>query len=141
MKIKTHTANESIELGVKIGKRLSPDSVVCLYGDLGCGKTTIIKGIASNFGIPQRDITSASFTIIAEYPGQVPFYHIDLYRLDSVEDIEETGFFEYIGDSGVCVIEWAEKVQGLIDCTTAIHIKNLAGDNREITVEGIEWNE
>ena len=70
-----------MEIGFKLGKRLKRGDVVCLYGELGTGKTTMVKGIAKAFGISERDITSASFSIIVEYDLETPFYHIDLYRI------------------------------------------------------------
>ena len=78
MRLKSKNEGETISLGQRMGQKLKPGDVVCLYGELGTGKTTITKGIASSFGIHERDITSASFTIIAEYEGDIPFYHIDL---------------------------------------------------------------
>ncbi|MCI4626750.1 MAG: tRNA (adenosine(37)-N6)-threonylcarbamoyltransferase complex ATPase subunit type 1 TsaE [Candidatus Magnetoovum sp. WYHC-5] len=142
MKIITNSAQDTITVGFKLGSLLNAGDRVCLYGELGSGKTTLIKGIAEAFGINRRDITSASFTIIAEYETQkaanIPFYHIDLYRLDNVQTIEETGFFDYPGPDGVCVIEWAERVRGLIDCTLCVQINCLDGDQREIIIEGVD---
>ena len=126
------------EFGRKLGKKLKAGDIVCLYGELGTGKTTMVKGIAGEFGIDERDVTSPSFTIIAEHEGRLPFYHIDLYRI-SPDRIEELGLYEYLYDSGITVIEWAEKAEKEIP-DTAIRIKlNYSGyDSREIEIRGVE---
>ena len=81
MRLQSKNEIETLHFGQRLGKKLKPGDIVCLYGELGAGKTTVTKGIASAFGIKERDITSASFTIIAEYDNDIPFYHIDLYRI------------------------------------------------------------
>jgi len=128
-------------IGRGIGLNLKKGDIVCMYGELGSGKTTMIRGIAASFGIDERDVTSASFTIIAEYPGTVPFYHVDLYRLDDLRAVEETGLEEYLAGEGVCVIEWAEKAKGLLQCGITVRIEyadNGEGDDaRKISIEGL----
>ena len=79
-------------IGFRLGNLLRPHSVVCLYGELGAGKTTFVKGIAQALGISDRDITSASFTIIAEYDSEIPLYHIDLYRLEKMLILMKQGY-------------------------------------------------
>jgi tRNA threonylcarbamoyladenosine biosynthesis protein TsaE len=112
VEIITKSAEETVELGKKIGAFLLPNDVVALIGPLGAGKTTLIQGIAE--GLEVKDyVTSPTFIIINEYQGRLPFYHIDLYRLDEVKDIEELGIEEYFNRGGVCVIEWAEKLKEL----------------------------
>src|SRR4030066_2563449 len=103
--VKFHSRNEAKtkEIGRRLGEKLKPGDVVCLYGELGAGKTTMVKGIASAFGINERDITSASFTIIAEYNVSVPFYHIDLYRV-SPDEVPELGLRDYLEADGIAVI-------------------------------------
>ena len=95
MILKSNNESETKEIGRKLGKKLKPGDVVCLIGELGTGKTTMVKGIASVFGIEEREIASASFIIIAEYNKNIPFYHIDLYRLEN-EEIPEIGLYEYL---------------------------------------------
>lgn len=105
----TKSAEETVELGKKIGAFLLANDVVALIGPLGAGKTTLIQGIAE--GLEVKDyVTSPTFIIINEYQGRVPFFHVDLYRLDKVDDIEDLGIEEYFKRGGVCVIEWAEKL-------------------------------
>lgn len=85
--------------------------VVCLFGTLGAGKTEFVKGMASALGLPERDVTSASFTIIASYETTPPFHHIDLYRLNGFDDLEATGVLDTLEGPGLCVVEWAERLE------------------------------
>jgi len=129
---------ETKEIGRRLGRRLKAGDVVCLYGELGSGKTTMIKGIASVVGIAERDIASASFIIIAEYKGTVPFYHIDLYRVEQ-ERVADLGLQEYLGGDGISVIEWAERAGEEIPEESIKVRLNYAGDNsRDIEIEGIQ---
>jgi len=136
---------ETKEIGRMLGKKLKAGDVVCLYGELGTGKTTMVKGIASVFGIDERDIASASFTIIAEYKSDyreislpVPFYHIDLYRIEEGE-VYNIGLREYLGGDGISVIEWAERVEDEVPDESIKVRLSYSGDNsREIEIEGIQ---
>jgi len=142
MRIISRSHQETVAIGRRVGLGLKKGDVVCMYGELGAGKTTMIRGIAAGFGIDERDVTSASFTIIAEYPGAVPFYHVDLYRLDDLRAIEETGLQEYLAGEGVCVIEWAGKAKGLVDCGVTVRMEfsdNGEGEDvRIISIDGLE---
>lgn len=137
MKLLSKNETETKDIGRRVGAKLKRGDIVCLYGELGTGKTTMIKGIASAFGISERDITSASFTIIAEYEASVPFYHIDLYRLNPGE-ASELGLQDYLGRDGVSVIEWAERAEGEIpEKRIRISLSYLHDDMREIDIEGV----
>jgi tRNA threonylcarbamoyladenosine biosynthesis protein TsaE len=139
--IVTHTAEETEGLGSKLGSFLKKKGgavTVCLYGDLGAGKTTFIKGFASVFGIPAREIGSASFVIVAEYEMTPPFYHIDLYRLDDEPCIEDIGLWEYIESDGVVVIEWAEKLGEMPDGAVSVNFQYRGEDSREIAIQGLQ---
>ena len=104
--IQTFSAEETMSLGRQIGRLLTPGMILGLCGDLGTGKTCLVKGIANGLGIAPETITSPTFTLVAEhYRGRVPLYHIDLYRLERVED-EELGYEEYLFGHGVVAIEW-----------------------------------
>ena len=109
MVIVTKSAEETIELGRKIGAFLLPNDVIALTGQLGAGKTTLIQGVAQGLGVKDY-VTSPTFIIINEYQGRLPFYHVDLYRMNSVDEIEDLGIEEYFNRNGVCVIEWAERL-------------------------------
>jgi tRNA threonylcarbamoyladenosine biosynthesis protein TsaE len=130
--------DETKNIGFQLGSILKPGDVVGLYGELGTGKTTMVKGIARAFGIDERDIVSASFTIIAEYGTEPRFHHIDLYRIDKDHELAELGLRDYIGGDFVSVIEWAEKAGGDVpEDIISVHIKSLGEYKREITIEGI----
>jgi tRNA threonylcarbamoyladenosine biosynthesis protein TsaE len=137
MKLQSNSDAETREIGHRLGEQLKPGDVVCLYGELGAGKTTMVKGIASALGINERDITSASFTVIAEYNVRVPFYHIDLYRL-STNEVPELGLREYLGADGIAVIEWAERAEDEIpEHSVRVFLHHIEDDAREIEIKGI----
>ncbi len=144
MKLISNSPDDTENIGFKLGKILKAGDVAGLYGELGSGKTTMVKGIASAFGISRSDITSASFTIITEYQSDPPFFHIDLYRVEKGNDLDNTGIWEYIRDDSVSVIEWAEKAEdGLTGHIIKVAIEPKDRDQREITIEGIDekdWN-
>jgi tRNA threonylcarbamoyladenosine biosynthesis protein TsaE len=130
--------DETIAIGFSLGKILRPGDVVGLYGELGAGKTIMVKGIARAFGIEERDIVSASFTIMSEYGTKPPFVHIDLYRIEKEEELFGLGLWEHIGSDGVSVIEWAEKAEGFLpEDTIRIRLTTLNEHTREITIEGV----
>lgn len=137
MKVISNSPEATEEIGLKIGKKLKAGDIVRLYGDLGAGKTTLVKGIARAFGIDRKDITSASFTIIAEYPVNPPFYHIDLYRTAAGADLDNTGIWDCIGPHSVAVIEWAEHAGDELPADSIKVMIRDTGDNlREISIEG-----
>jgi tRNA threonylcarbamoyladenosine biosynthesis protein TsaE len=127
------------EIGYRIGSLLKPGDIVGLYGELGAGKTTMVKGIAGALGIMDREIMSASYMIISEYASEPPFIHVDLYRIESFDEAEDIGFWEQIGGHGISVIEWAEKLEGLLpDDTIRVSIVAAGETERDITVYGID---
>lgn len=129
MKITTNSTDETIKLGKKIGQHLKSGDVLGLIGDLGTGKTTLVKGIAAGLNINEQEVSSPSFTLIKEYRGKIPLYHFDLYRLDKVEDIALLGMDEYLFDDGACVIEWAEKMKMLLPDYLQINLI-VSGENK-----------
>jgi tRNA threonylcarbamoyladenosine biosynthesis protein TsaE len=114
----SRSAAETIDFGRRLAGELRPGDVVALNGDLGAGKTCLVKGLAAGLGITQ-DVTSPTFTIIHEYrSGRIPLVHVDLYRLESVPQIVATGLEDYFDGGGITVIEWANKVEPLLPATT-----------------------
>ena len=109
--IVTHSAEETIAFGRTLVKILSPPKVVLLRGDLGAGKTTLVKGIAQAFqAAKEEDVTSPTFTLVHEYRGpKVNLYHIDLYRVDTLRELETLGLDDLRGEHSVLLIEWGEK--------------------------------
>jgi len=109
--IESATHADTVRLGRLLAGLLQPGMVIALIGDLGAGKTTLVKGIASGLlNIDEREVTSPTFTIVQEYSGAMPLYHVDAYRLDSALDLEAVGFEDYIDGNGVTVIEWADRI-------------------------------
>lgn len=104
-------SSRTVDLGRRLGSCLEAGCVIGLIGELGAGKTCFIKGLAEGLNnTPADEVTSPTFTILQEYPGAVPLYHFDAYRLGGSGDLEAIGFDEYIGTDGVAVIEWADRI-------------------------------
>ncbi|MCZ0756476.1 tRNA (adenosine(37)-N6)-threonylcarbamoyltransferase complex ATPase subunit type 1 TsaE [Anoxybacillus sp. J5B_2022] len=103
-----HSVEETLEFASQLGEKLKENDVIALEGDLGAGKTTFTKGLAKGLGIT-RTINSPTFTIVKEYQGRLPLYHMDVYRLE--DTFEDLGFDEYFDGGGVTVIEWAHLIQ------------------------------
>ncbi len=136
---KTESAAETIALGEEIGRKLSPGAVVALNGGLGAGKTWLSKGIAKALGFG-GDVVSPTFTIINIYAGKVPIYHFDCYRLNSNADLENIGYEEYFYGKGVTLVEWAEKIAGLLpENSVYIDIKTVEGNSREFQIKNLEF--
>ncbi len=141
LNINSESPSETEDIGLKLGlylKKTLKSSPVFLYGDLGAGKTTFIKGFASAFGIPKKDIGSASFVIVAEYDTMPPFYHIDLYRIEKEEDADSIGVWEYIESEGIAVIEWSERLSYIPEGSVKVTITYKDENSREIIIEGVE---
>lgn len=102
-----------MRLATWFGRQLRPGDVVCLYGNLGAGKTTFAKGVARALGIPDRAVTSASYTILAEHEGRLPLYHIDFYRLDET-GAEDIGAEETFEGDGVSLVEWPDRAEAIL---------------------------
>lgn len=95
--------------GRRLAGRLRPGDTVAMTGDLGMGKTQFIRGIARGLGYAGA-VTSPTFTLVHEYPGPVPLYHFDMYRISGWDDLESTGFFDYLAAGGICAVEWSENI-------------------------------
>jgi tRNA threonylcarbamoyladenosine biosynthesis protein TsaE len=133
--VETHGVEETIGLGERLAAALQQGDVIAFSGELGAGKTALVKGIARGLGVPQ-DVTSPTFTLIHEYAGgRLPLFHIDLYRLDSAQQALAIGIEDYLNGNGVTVIEWAEKIASLLpEQTTRIRIESLGETTRRIEV-------
>jgi len=135
----TFSPEETIQLGEFIGGILKPGAVIGMCGELGTGKTHLIKGLARGLDVEGRYyVTSPSFTIINEYPGRIPLNHFDLYRLDEAGQLEELGYEEYFYGDGVTVIEWAEKVLSLLPQNRLmVEITYLGENHRKFKITGL----
>ena len=130
-KITTHNERETIELAQNFESEKFPNMIICLDGELGSGKTVFTKGIANALGI-QESITSPTFTIMKEYEGELPLYHMDVYRLNG--DVDGTGIEEYFTKGGVVVIEWADMVKDILP-KERLEIKfRVAGENKRVLI-------
>ncbi|WP_024833153.1 tRNA (adenosine(37)-N6)-threonylcarbamoyltransferase complex ATPase subunit type 1 TsaE [Ruminiclostridium josui] len=139
-KIETHSFEETVEAGLKLGNILKPGDVIWLSGDLGTGKTALTNGIAKALGIDDY-ITSPTFNLVNEYEGRLPLYHFDVYRIADPDEMFDIGFDEYLNNGGVTVIEWGEQISEILpsDIIRVTIEKNLQKglDVREITIEFI----
>ena len=107
----TKSPEETMKLGERLAGLFRPGDIVGLYGDLGAGKTHLVKGIAAALGIPEAGVTSPTFTLMNEYAGpSFEVYHFDAYRIKSTDEFYELGFEDYFFGDGLCLIEWPEKV-------------------------------
>lgn len=141
MEFIVRTEEDTINLGKKIGEKLKKGDVVALDGSLAAGKTYLTKGIAQGLGI-QEDITSPTFTLISEYSGRFNLYHMDVYRLEGVEDFLDLGTEEMLYGDGVCVIEWSKKVKQVLPKNT-IYIDIMVNDDnsRKIIINSKDFCE
>ena len=133
----SHSAEETIALGRSLALILAPPKVVLLRGDLGAGKTTLVKGIARAFDAAQEDdVTSPTFTLIHEYRGpRVNVYHVDLYRIDTPRQLETLGLDDLIAGNSVLLLEWGEKFQRFVDeRDVEIQIERLGEEERRIRI-------
>jgi len=115
MQVISRSVKDTLNLGKAIAKKLKPGDIICLFGNLGSGKTVLTKGIAHGLKLKEKDIISPSFVLLRQYPqAKIPLYHFDLYRLKSPGDILALGYEEYLYSDGATVIEWAERLKGFL---------------------------
>ncbi|MGD9506827.1 MAG: tRNA (adenosine(37)-N6)-threonylcarbamoyltransferase complex ATPase subunit type 1 TsaE [Syntrophobacteraceae bacterium] len=133
-----HSPNEafSLELGLRIGKRLLPGDILALWGELGAGKTLLTRGIAQGLGIPPDvPITSPTFTFMNEYDGRLRLYHMDLYRLADVDELESLPWREALFGDGAAVMEWPERLEDQLPSERwDIRISITGEESREIVI-------
>lgn len=134
----TTSFEETIALGVRLGKELAPNSVLCFFGDLGAGKTTLVKGIVEGATqLPPENVNSPTFVYLNIYKGPITIYHFDLYRLRGVDEFMSMGFDELFDVGGICCIEWSEKIaQALPTNCIKIEMRHLEENKREIVIHG-----
>ena len=124
-KITTTSPEETIKLGYSIGQKLTGGEVIAICGELGSGKTHLIKGIAAGAGTKDsaRIVNSPTFVIVNEYSGRLDIYHIDAYRLNSISEFERIGFDDFCNANSVVLIEWADKIESALQLTDYIRIE------------------
>ena len=134
MEIITNNESETVNEGEKLGHKLKPGAVVALYGELGAGKTAFTRGIATGLGI-SANVSSPTFTIVNEYPGDPPLFHFDMYRLEDENELFNIGWDDYYDRGGICVVEWSEKIPGAFHTgTITVKIDNLGNNSRRIEI-------
>lgn len=109
----SNNVEETKKIASELAKTLSAGDVLCMYGDLGAGKTAFVQGLAKGLGIDEP-ITSPTFTIVNEYYGSLPLYHFDVYRIADPDEMYEVGYEEYVYGDGVSVIEWSELIEDIL---------------------------
>ena len=130
----TSSADETIALGVELAQLLTPPKLILLRGDLGAGKTTLVKGIAAALGAAEPDaVTSPTFTLVHEYAGPVRVLHLDVYRLETERQLSTLGIEEMLEGENLVLIEWGEKFASLIERSDgALDIESTGEDTRRI---------
>lgn len=139
--LKSNSAEQTKTFAKELAKELSPGNVICMYGDLGAGKTAFVQGLADALNSSDY-VSSPTFTIVNEYNADIPIYHFDVYRIADSEEMFEIGFEEYLYGDGIVVIEWAELIEDIlpkerINITINRDIQNPETD-RDIIIEVIK---
>ena len=135
----THSAEETTALGRTLTELLAPPKLVLLRGDLGAGKTTLVKGIAAGFqAASEEDVTSPTFTLVHEYRGpKANLYHIDLYRVDTPRQLETLGLDDLLADNSILLIEWGEKFPRFLrERDVEITLERVGENDRKIQISG-----
>ncbi|MGC8653881.1 MAG: tRNA (adenosine(37)-N6)-threonylcarbamoyltransferase complex ATPase subunit type 1 TsaE [Candidatus Kryptoniota bacterium] len=128
---------ETIALGEKFGNELRSGDFVAMYGDIGAGKTHFVQGVCRALNVKEV-VNSPTFTIINEYHGKLDVYHIDLYRVSSLKEILDLGFEEYLDAGAVCIVEWAEKLNGIMPEKRYEVTMTIGGENiRNININQV----
>ena len=129
------TEDDMVKLGNRFGQLAKPGMVISLRGSLGAGKTVFARGVARSLGIEEA-IVSPTFTLVQEYDGRLPMYHMDLYRITSSEDFEMIGGEDMLYSDGVCLIEWSEIINEMLPQDTIfINIKVNPDQSRTVTID------
>ena len=134
--IETHSVVDTQKLGQEIGRLITKPTTIALIGDLGSGKTAFVQGLAKGLDVPaDYYITSPTFTLINEYHGRLPLLHVDLYRLETVQDLEDIGLDELLYDQAVLAVEWADKLaENLSGGYLSLQFKIIDDDYRKINL-------
>jgi tRNA threonylcarbamoyladenosine biosynthesis protein TsaE len=136
--IRTATADETRAAGSALGPHLRPGDALALTGELGAGKTTFVQGVAAGLGFVGH-VASPTFTLVREYRARLPIHHVDVYRLDRVQDVLDLGLEEATAEGGILLVEWGDVVEGLLPPEHLLVTLTLDGDDeaRRIVLEGL----
>lgn len=140
IQIQLHTLGDTEKLGKLLGRQAAPGDIICLDGDLGAGKTALSQAIGRGLLVPDDCyVTSPSFAIMHEYPGRLPMYHMDFYRLQDAGEVEDLGFEEYFYLNGLSVIEWSNRALEILpDDRIILTIVQNDDLSRSVTIRGTE---
>jgi tRNA threonylcarbamoyladenosine biosynthesis protein TsaE len=135
----SHSPEETIAKGREIAAGLRAPVIVMLRGELGSGKTTLTKGIISGLGAaPEEDVTSPTFTLVHVFHNHCTVYHVDLYRIDTPQDLESLGLEDALGEQAVIIVEWSERFTYRTDWPRVeISLEHAGGDSRRIAISGL----
>ncbi len=133
----THSEQETVELGIKMGKLLEAGDIVLLYGDLGAGKTVLTRGLVQGLGAKDV-VTSPTYTLMHRYEGRVPIYHFDLYRLSEPDEVLDLGYEEFFYGDGVSIVEWPQRLEYLCpEEYVRVKIEIVGDGKRKIMVDAV----
>ena len=134
--ITTHSVTETQKLGQTLGAGIQQAVIIALTGDLGSGKTAFVQGLARGLDVSEKYyITSPTFTLVNEYPGRHPLFHVDLYRIEHAPELEEIGLDEILQEDAVIAIEWAERLSGeTLSSHLALRLKMISENTRRIDI-------
>ena len=132
MKFVSHSEAETEAIGEKFARMLHPGDVVAFTGGLGAGKTAFTRGMARTLA-PDAEVSSPTFALVNDYGGKVPFWHFDMYRICTMDDLYSTGFFDYLEAGGILAVEWSENIAGALPEGT-IYVRITAGEENTRTI-------
>lgn len=134
----SHSPEETISFAKKIGALIKGGDVIAYRGGMGAGKTTFTRGLCVGMGLPD-EVTSPTFALVNEYRGDIMLYHFDMYRIMGADDLETTGFYDYMGKDSVLAVEWSENISDCLpDGTIYITLERVDDNTRKIMVDGDE---
>ncbi len=136
IKIRSNSCEQTKKIGEKLSQKLTGNETIALFGDLGAGKTCLVRGIAKGLGVNIDEIHSPTFTLLNEYCGKFKVHHFDMYRIKTLEDLDSIGFFEYL-DNGIVIIEWSENIEKFLPKDT-IKIYIDYGKNKDERILNFE---
>ena len=136
----TRSARATLALGGRLGRLLAPGDVVALVGELGAGKTQLVRGACAGAGVRPEDVSSPSFAIVATYAGRLPVHHADLYRIGDEDELYGTGFGDLVGGDGALLVEWADRIPSALPeekLTIRLAHDPRRPDVRRVEIEGV----
>jgi tRNA threonylcarbamoyladenosine biosynthesis protein TsaE len=134
--LRSESPEETHHLGVRLGERLRPGDFIGLVGDLGAGKTHLVRGVAEGARVPRSEVASPTFAIVYPYRGRIPLYHADLYRISDHDELYATGFLDLIGGEGAVLVEWLDRIPEAAPREyLRVTLRTVGEDARELRAE------